>query len=79
MATIEEQLDSKMIEGRLGLFCICLDSESDWYGWLFKLGPDGKWVSLRKALPTEMNLAVHQMQMLQVIQATPKREATHVL
>jgi hypothetical protein len=47
-----------MIVGRDRNYAVMTDPDNGHYGWLFQKHPDGMWVSLRKALPAEMQQAL---------------------
>lgn len=69
--SIEHQIETKMIIGSHGKYCVCLDTNSDWNSWLFQKHPDGQWVSLRLALPAEIKAAQHQLELLKLVLDIP--------
>jgi len=69
---IQRQIDSKIIEGRDGNYGVCIDADSDWKDWLLQKHADGGWVTLRKALPSEISAAKTQYNLLLVIVPTDR-------
>lgn len=71
IATIEEQIESKMIEDAAGKYCVCLDKESSFNMWLFFRHPDGIWVTKRLALPIEIQMAQKKLECLRELAGVP--------
>lgn len=71
---IKKQIDSFMIESGDGMYCVCLNQDGGWYGWLFFKHADGGWVSLRKALPEELSAAKSQLERLKMVARIPVRK-----
>lgn len=71
--SIEQQIETKMIEANHGKYCVCLDNNSKWNCWVFQRHPDGKFVSLRLAFPAEIIAAQNQLQSLKMAMDIPSR------
>lgn len=52
----QHQIDTGMVLGVDANYAVCL-KDGDYYGWLFNRHPDGQWVTVRLALPAELEAA----------------------
>lgn len=57
-ARADLKADNGMIETADGRHAVCVNKADRFYGWVFQKHPDGQWVSMRLALPSEMNSAI---------------------
>ena len=65
MMDLQKQYDSKIITTYNGKNAIDINPESNFYGWIYYKGGEGQWVSLRRALPQEVQDALRRLRDIQ--------------
>ena len=70
MASIKQQVATKMVETYNGWHAVCLDESSKQNGWVFYKHPDGHWVTERLALPVEIQNAKIKLDNMEVMLST---------
>lgn len=65
-----------MVVGMDGRYAVQLDKKNGHYGWLFELKPCG-WVSLRPAMPIEMEAALQQQRMTAFMDSLAQSHLIH--
>jgi len=67
------EYSSKMIEHPSGKYAICVDSENKACGWVFYKHVDGQWVTLRLALPGEIEGALKRYAQIKIELDIPEK------
>lgn len=69
----ENSINLDVVEFGDGKHAVCMNPENQQYGWIYYKHADGHWVTLRRALPQEIERALNHIKMMKELFGIPCR------